>query len=427
MLSVLKFQFWRFREASELQGVAWWTAKFYYDDVHATLIDGNIAANEEIMLANKHFSSFIDEYIDKDRLDEDKLQCRLTDLKQRLERLEQSTSNAKATLLGASSIVVTRTLIKDLEKDIQSLYDLERSTSNLYTEVNSLQLAIQRGIAAVSRSTPFNPSSRKYSTKDLDRSWKKEIDKALQRKRLRDAGIYNEDGLYGGDQGSPLASFDSGDQGIRDLLHKHFPDMTEEEMRDYLQKLNDEGCGYVALINAFLENYTGTAAEFEAEFGFPLYVERKGKLEYNFDALLVDLYAETDNHNSFFGRDYIKDEDASATDGKGTSHQDREYRFKKYLKAHNMNVNFELGTFANANTFNIYKRNETMMITVNPIILENKAGKVVDNRRGSHSMTVTGTTKDGRLIVSSWGKKFYVNPGRFGSNDNTSYQLVEFK
>jgi len=38
-------------------------------------------------------------------------------------------------------------------------------------------------------------------------------------------------------------------------------------------------------------------------------------------------------------------------------------------------------------------------------------------------MTITGTTEDGRYIVSSWGKKYYIKPNEL--KNSTRYLITD--
>ena len=48
--------------------------------------------------------------------------------------------------------------------------------------------------------------------------------------------------------------------------------------------------------------------------------------------------------------------------------------------------------------------------------LYNKSGDLKADDVGSHWMTITGVTKDGRYIISSWGDKYYIDPSELESS-----------
>lgn len=43
---------------------------------------------------------------------------------------------------------------------------------------------------------------------------------------------------------------------------------------------------------------------------------------------------------------------------------------------------------------------------------------------GAHAMVLTGTTDDGRYIVSSWSEKYYVNPDEL---DGVRYMFIDIR
>lgn len=55
------------------------------------------------------------------------------------------------------------------------------------------------------------------------------------------------------------------------------------------------------------------------------------------------------------------------------------------------------------------EKGNRVIISTHPVILEDARGRMVQ-MDGGHAMTVTGLTDDGRITVSSWGKKYYIDP-----------------
>lgn len=101
---------------------------------------------------------------------------------------------------------------------------------------------------------------------------------------------FDDVGAYGGNQSNPVTQSDE----LADLVKKYHPEFTEDEIVDYLTKLESEGCGYVALINTIFQQFTGREEDFEKTFGFPMY-GKDGDLNYN--AMVTDFYSAMDNHN----------------------------------------------------------------------------------------------------------------------------------
>ena len=52
------------------------------------------------------------------------------------------------------------------------------------------------------------------------------------------------------------------------------------------------------------------------------------------------------------------------------------------------------------------------MISYHDGNLQDINGNTVQFIDGGHAMTITGTTSDGRYIVSSWGEKYYIDPSQ---------------
>lgn len=229
---------------------------------------------------------------------------------------------------------------------------------------------------------------------------------------------FDDDGAYGGNQSNPKTKSDE----LADIVRKYYPDFTDEEVENFLIKLEDEGCGYVAMINTIFSQYVGREDEFEKTFGFPMY-DKNGEL--NYDAMVTDFYAATDNHNKksflmFSWDDVDESEDASATDGYGTTRKSREYRWEKYLGDHGIDVDVK-NVNVTPDTYNDIASKGDLVVDVSPCILYNSSGTEVRNLDGGHAMTVTGITDDGMYRVSSWGKEFYIKP------DDSVYDRILFQ
>lgn len=81
---------------------------------------------------------------------------------------------------------------------------------------------------------------------------------------------------------------------MADIVRKYYPGFSEDEVKDYLTKLQLEGCGYVTMINTIFNQFVGKEEEFEKTFGFSIYDENG---ELNYDAMVTDFYSAIDNHN----------------------------------------------------------------------------------------------------------------------------------
>ena len=230
---------------------------------------------------------------------------------------------------------------------------------------------------------------------------------------------FDDAGSYGGDQGSPQKSVAD----LMPIVKKYYPDFDKEQVDKYLKKLNSEGCGYVALANTVFQNFIGREDEFEKVFGFPMY---SGSGDLNYDSLVTDLDAATDNHNEerflWFSKDVVDDsEDSSATKGNGTSQADRKYRFEMYMKQHGIDVTVNNNFDGTADSYEELSKEGDVIVGLQPCQLYNEDGSIAQDSSGGHAMTVTGVADDGRIIVSSWGKRYYFDP------NDSAYSRIEFQ
>lgn len=239
-----------------------------------------------------------------------------------------------------------------------------------------------------------------------------------------DSVVFDDEGGYGGDQGSPQQQYGDTRENLYNIVKKYYPDMTDKQIQDYLRKLNSEGCGYVAIVNTIFRQYEGREAEFERKFGFPMY--KNGDLNYN--DLIVDFYTATDNHNKgWFWSDKINSkEDPSATDGWGTTPESQKYRAELYLKEKDIPVSIQTNKKVTVSNYQKLAEKGSVIINYHYGNLYDSDGNVVQYIDGGHSMTVTGVTEDGRYIVSSWGEKYYIDPKEI-LNSQTSYDFVYYK
>ncbi len=227
---------------------------------------------------------------------------------------------------------------------------------------------------------------------------------------------FDDNGQYGGDQGHPKET-DKKDPHFKemaDIIKKYYPNMTDDEIMEYLEKMNKEGCGYVAICNSIFSAYVGNEELFEKTFGFPMY-DNQGEL--NYDLLLCDLYADTDNHHKgLFGSDY---KNPFAIFDKGTDEASRKYRTELYLKDKGVDVKIDNDIVFDPQNFDKYSDGSVIM-RAEDFKMYDVDGKEY-TVKGGHAMTVTGVTEDGRLIVSSWGRKFYLDPAQKGIDIDFAY------
>ncbi|WP_155839950.1 hypothetical protein [Butyrivibrio sp. MC2021] len=233
---------------------------------------------------------------------------------------------------------------------------------------------------------------------------------------------------YGGKQHGPMNATGDEKDDLYDLVRKYHPELTtDQQVADYLTKLNSEGCGYVAIANTIFEEFKGKEDLFKQKFGFDMY-KPDGTLNYNM--LITDIYASTDNHNAswFFGIDtYKPGEDSSATQGWGTTEAMRKYRTELYLRDKGVSVKVDNSVQITPENFHNYDDGHIILQTGNFHLIDPATGNPLKDPTGEHAMTVTGFTDDGLIIVSSWGKKYYIDPNESGCKFDYAYFKYDIK
>ena len=381
--------------------------------------------------------------------------------RQILNRLDNVTNNIKQSKNQASFVHLSMKSDEDFEKCAQALKKitekLNSDAKNLHTLENSFKDILriysdtEKDISSVkttaselseAASNTIAPLSVYDAAKKFYNRFKKWMDRNDPATPYEiDSIVYDDEGSYGGDQGSPKNQWLITDPHKKEILYdtvrKYYPDMTDKEIQEYLKKLNSEGCGYVSIVNTIFVEYEGREEDFERDFGFPMY--RNGDL--NYDQLIVDFYAATDNHKrTWYGKDYIDNsEDYSSTEGYGTTNKSRNYRINKYLEDKGVDITFEQKIYdqndITPGNLKSYAEEGQVLISFYNGYIYDEAGNphLID---GGHSMAVTGVTEDGRFIVSSWGDKYYVDPDdiiTFTNKDgkqvktNYDFQVVEYK
>ena len=282
-------------------------------------------------------------------------------------------------------------------------------------------------------------------------------------------------GTYGGDQGNMAYNkkgmwffgfrwFEDEDLYAFIRQHSRYQNYSQTQIAKLLDQINSEGCGYVAMVNNIFVEFEGKEDEFERIFGFPMY-DKKGKA--NYDYLIVDFYANTDNKyyldepmgavaltndvileylggredefRSKYGCDPLIDgrminpeaqqkildayqnSSVATKDVSGTTNYSLENRFRHYLDEKGVSYSTEIvpgGNGMSTTKIDAYlDSGKNVNISVGDFNLYDESGKAVAKDVGNHWMTVTGTTADGRYIVSSWGNRYYLNPSKLEGED----------
>ena len=253
--------------------------------------------------------------------------------------------------------------------------------------------------------------------------------------------VFNSIDEYGASQRSPFETITSNpDEYVQlsNIVKSHFPKWTEDEVRDFLEKLKQEGCGYVAMINSLFDEFTDNRSDFKKAFGFDMF-SSDGTL--NFNQVLVDLYCTMDNHIGgrflFFTWDtLVENEDRIWSDddknGKfewkdkpfGNNEVQMKYRWETYCRRHGIDVKIDINQVISPKNYEKFARKGTVIILCSKFTIYNEEQKPTEVKNG-HFMTITGVTNDNKYIVSSWGKRYTLDPKDI--KGFKYYQVIRYK
>lgn len=241
-----------------------------------------------------------------------------------------------------------------------------------------------------------------------------------------DSIVFDDDGSYGGDQGAARFLDENSEERekIEEIIKRNLADCdipNDMNFSKYLQKMNTEGCGYVALANSVFVYYQGREQDFENAFGYSMY-NKKGDLNYNL--LIADIYSSMDNrsggkydkyadYNSAIDGDKENYDPWNDASGRGSDPDNYQEYLDSFMfdKGVNSKVTF-LGTDTmNADELKDHTTNrESVLLGFFDGNIYYENGKVAQYIDGGHGMIVTGITEDGKYIVSSWGGKYIIDP-----------------
>lgn len=275
---------------------------------------------------------------------------------------------------------------------------------------------------------------------------------------------------YGGDQGD-MADNRNGfkflwwiwgeDKDIYDFIRQQegYENYSEKQIHELINKINGEGCGYVALVNTIFSEFPGDEQEFEKIFGFPMY-DKDG--HYNYNLMLADIYCRTDDKYfltetngkmayvteianryrdnstntidmSRMARDYGLPENATEDEiieaiianvggeiadvpSSGTNAYTMENRLRAYFSEKGINSEINCNTLSDMSTDAVRQSIESgnvvdILLTNGAKIYDTNGNQVQVIGEGNHHVIITGVTEDGRYRVSSWGKEYLVDSG----------------
>ncbi|WP_035767393.1 hypothetical protein [Butyrivibrio sp. NC2002] len=252
----------------------------------------------------------------------------------------------------------------------------------------------------------------------------KEISRLLKERNtsMVESDVFREDGEYGGDQGRvrEIAGNDAEFKEAYEWIKKIYPGLTEEEAKAMLDYATQKGCGYVAMCNSIFQEFAGKEDEFEKIFGFPYYDEN-GNV--NHERLFIEMYTTAYRDGINIGKDGYP---------QGTGPESRMDILNNYLKDKNITATSTQNVKMTPEDIEKYTRNgKYVLIGAHPDGPNGTDEEMLYNMDGSeygpigaHCMMVTGVTDDGKIIVSSWGREYYLEMSEM--DDNETYMVIEY-
>ena len=156
------------------------------------------------------------------------------------------------------------------------------------------------------------------------------------------------------------------------------------------------------MANTMLMYYTQHPEEWP--FEYPMYDEN-GNL--NYQALTMDIYSRLDDPTR-----------------SGTNEEERKRFMEQFLSDHGQDVRINTQVNVTPENFNqLVADGKQVIVSFHDGYMYDTNGNAI-MIDGGHAMTVTGVTDDGRLIVSSWGEQYYIDPSRTGTSVNYNGEVL---
>ena len=182
------------------------------------------------------------------------------------------------------------------------------------------------------------------------------------------------------------------DKTIINMLNDYYPNATMEEKVALLSKVTNSGCGYAAITNLIFKEFEGNESGFYEAYGFPMYdtvaLGASGvcRVEYNYEAVILDLFCKTNNPQGINDINYV------IQNGRGVGQKQIEYIYKYLKDTKGITLGSKLGP-ENIVTDRGYF-----------LYIDGERLRQSDDSVG-HMMIITDHDDDGNEYVSSWGRK----------------------
>jgi hypothetical protein len=221
-------------------------------------------------------------------------------------------------------------------------------------------------------------------------------------------GVFDDNGSYGGDQGGPYAETDPQKRKkYYEIIRNNIDDRswTEEELEKYLQEIKAMGCVYTAYANIIMQHFEKDPVLFEKVFGYPMFTDEG---EFDFNTLIVDICSsqtKTVNGINVFKMQFALDDFLE------------DHKIAVVNDAHIGQYVLECAPIGGKPSDVVTPDSFQQLVDAQNHIIVSATGSYLEGTDGSqvgpiggHGMVVTGVTADGRYVVSSWGKKYYLSP-----------------
>ena len=293
---------------------------------------------------------------------------------------------------------------------------------------------------------------------------------------------YFPSNYYGGNQNylsankNELLSNSQTSSAMKTMVGKNFnnSNVTDEELGEYFDKIQTYGGGYVAQVNTLVSNYKNNVDDLIGKLNIDKssVTNADGSVDYNLlsNYVLLDYTSSVASKNGANSIGDVSSLNIQPGVSNATQISNMAGNFQSYLNQKGINVGVNNVTSSiNAIMFNDmgdlpktredicqYVENQlndgksVVLDSNSAITLSNSSngkssmvvpfgdgvttpmpnfyGNKSNNAVGGHSMTVTGTSSDGFLEVSSWGDTYYLDPLSCSASSNSGvYHTYEYR
>lgn len=301
---------------------------------------------------------------------------------------------------------------KEYERLIEKVYDVDQNYCGkakiVYNQINAFAMVLN----AINDAFIKNDNGQyaielsKFSTDTLQ-NITSQINDLNDKCKYGLNPAFDQHGMYGGNQSEANWHFRVGSEAFNQVAaiarkYDKYSEYSDAEIDQLIDTAAKTGCAYIAMVNTVFDRFVGREDEFEEAFGYPMY--KNGDL--NYSSVFIDFYCYSDLE-------------------RGIGREERETRWENFCADRNIDVEVKNVSFMDKETFDSYRDKDIQVnIQTGSFDLLNMEGNTIYRDVGYHAMCVTDITDDGRVMVSSWGSQYYIDPDNFG--ENVLYQIVEY-